>query len=88
MIRSLCESSGTTETIGLEFSVADPFEIADASYLVLVNHLGQHSLWPEVIDVPSGWQVVFGGGERQACLDYVTANWTDITPRSPQVTAP
>lgn len=70
--------------------MADPFEIADASYLVLVNHLGQHSLWPEVIDVPSGWQVVFGGGERQACLDYVAANWADITPRSqsPQVTAP
>jgi MbtH protein len=74
----------------LEFSVADPFEIADASYLVLVNHLGQHSLWPEVIDVPSGWQVVFGAGERQACLDYVAANWTDIMPRSlsPQMTAP
>ena len=70
--------------------MVDPFEIEDASYLVLVNRLGQHSLWPEVIDVPSGWQVVFGGGERQACLDYVAANWTDIMPRnlSPQATAP
>jgi MbtH protein len=60
--------------------VVDPFEIADASYLVLVNDLGQHSLWPEAIDVPAGWRVAFGGGERQACLDYVAANWTDITP--------
>lgn len=70
--------------------MVDPFEIEDASYLVLVNRLGQHSLWPEVIDVPSGWQVVFGGGTRQACLDYVAANWTDILPRnlSPQATAP
>jgi MbtH protein len=70
--------------------VVDPFETENASYLVLVNRLGQHSLWPEVIDVPSGWQVVFGGGERQACLDYVEANWTDIMPRdlSPQATAP
>ncbi len=70
--------------------MADPFDIEDASYLVLVNHLGQHSLWPEVIDVPPGWEVVFGGGERQACLDYVAANWTDITPRnlSPQAIAP
>jgi uncharacterized protein YbdZ (MbtH family) len=70
--------------------MADPFDIEDASYLVLVNHLGQHSLWPEVIDVPSGWQVVFGGGERQACLDYVAANWADITPRnvSSRATAP
>jgi MbtH protein len=70
--------------------VVDPFEIEDASYLVLVNRLGQHSLWPEVIDVPSGWQVVFGGGERQACCDYVAANWTDIMPGSlaPQAIAP
>jgi uncharacterized protein YbdZ (MbtH family) len=70
--------------------VADPFENEDASYLVLVNHLGQHSLWPEAIDVPSGWQVVFGGGKRQECVDYVAANWADITPRSqsPRVNAP
>lgn len=67
--------------------MVDPFEIADASYLVLVNDLGQHSLWPEVIDVPAGWRVAFGGAERQACLDYVAANWADIMPRS-RVAAP
>lgn len=65
--------------------MADPFEIADASYLVLVNQFGQHSLWPEAIDVPSGWQVVFGG-DRQACLDHVAVTWTDITPS--RVSAP
>jgi MbtH protein len=66
--------------------MADPFENEDASYSVLVNHLGQHSLWPEVIEVPCGWQVVFGGGRRQECLDYIAANWSDIMPasRSPQ----
>ena len=70
--------------------MVDPFEIANASYLVLVNSLGQHSLWPESIDVPAGWRVVFGGGERQACLDYVAANWTDIMPKdlAPQASAP
>jgi MbtH protein len=70
--------------------VVDPFEIVDASYLVLVNDLGQHSLWPESIDVPPGWQVAFDAGERQACLDYVAANWTDIAPRdlAPRATAP
>ncbi|MFG2000483.1 MbtH family protein [Spirillospora sp. NPDC048911] len=62
--------------------MADPFENEEAEYLVLVNDQGQHSLWPEFIDVPSGWQVAFGGGGRQECLDYVAANWTDITPRS------
>lgn len=60
----------------------DPFEIDDASYLVLVNDLGQHSLWPEAIDVPAGWRTVFRPGGRQDCLDYVVANWTDITPRT------
>ena len=70
--------------------MADPFENEGASYLVLVNHLGQHSLWPEVIDVPSGWQVVLGASRRQECLDYVAANWTDMlrAGRSPQVNAP
>jgi MbtH protein len=62
--------------------VTNPFENEDASYLVLVNDEGQHSLWPESIDVPSGWQAVFGGGRRQACLDYVEENWTDLRPRS------
>lgn len=62
--------------------MADPFEHEGASYLVLVNDEGQHSLWPEIIDVPSGWQVAFGAGGRPACLDYIAANWTDITPRS------
>jgi MbtH protein len=60
--------------------VADPFENEDASYLVLVNDAGQHSLWPEVIDVPPGWRVVFGPGRRPDCLDYIEANWADIKP--------
>ncbi len=62
--------------------MVDPFENEDASYLVLVNHEGQHSLWPEAIDVPSGWRVVFGGGRRLECLDYIEASWTDIKPAS------
>jgi MbtH protein len=66
----------------LESFVVDPFENEDANYRVLVNHLGQHSLWPEAVEVPSGWQVMFGSSRRQECLDYVAANWTDITPRS------
>ena len=62
--------------------MTDPFENEDASYLVLVNHVGQHSLWPDAIEVPSGWQAVFGPGGRQECLDYVAANWSDIMPGS------
>lgn len=38
--------------------MANPFENADGTYLVLVNEEGQYSLWPGFIDVPSGWTVV------------------------------
>lgn len=61
--------------------MTNPFENENANYLVLVNDEGQHSLWPEAIDVPSGWHTVFNG-ERQACIDHVEANWTDIRPAS------
>jgi MbtH protein len=62
--------------------VTDPFENESASHLVLVNHSGQHSLWPEVIDVPSGWRVVFSSGKRQECVDYIEANWVNAMPGS------
>lgn len=62
--------------------MTNPFEDPDASYLVLVNDEGQHSLWPTFIDVPAGWRSVFGESSRQECLDYVEKNWTDMRPNS------
>ncbi|MEU3745779.1 MULTISPECIES: MbtH family protein [Streptomyces] len=60
----------------------NPFENADAAYLVLVNDENQHSLWPADIEVPDGWTVVHGATSRQACLDYVDTHWTDMRPAS------
>ncbi|MFF7451460.1 MULTISPECIES: MbtH family NRPS accessory protein [unclassified Streptomyces] len=60
----------------------NPFDDAEGRFLVLVNHEGQHSLWPSFAEVPGGWTVAFEENTRQACLDYVTANWTDLRPRS------
>ena len=60
----------------------NPFEDPDARYLVLVNHEGQHSLWPLFAAVPDGWTTVFGEAGRQECLDYIEANWTDMRPTS------
>jgi uncharacterized protein YbdZ (MbtH family) len=62
--------------------MTNPFENPDGSYLVLVNDENQHSLWPAFAEVPAGWKVVFGEASRQACLDYVDSNWTDMRPRS------
>ncbi|WP_329568950.1 MbtH family protein [Kitasatospora sp. NBC_01266] len=58
----------------------DPFEDASAGYLVLVNDEEQHSLWPDGLEVPTGWRAVFGVGGRAECLAYVGANWMDIRP--------
>ena len=60
----------------------NPFEDEDASYSVLINDEGQHSLWPVFADVPAGWKVIFGEDKRQSCLDFIEKNWTDMRPNS------
>jgi uncharacterized protein YbdZ (MbtH family) len=60
----------------------NPFDDPDGTFVVLVNDEDQHSLWLATLAVPAGWRVVHGPDGRQACLDYVEANWTDIRPRS------
>jgi MbtH protein len=60
----------------------NPFDNPDGRFLVLVNDEGQHSLWPSFADTPQGWNQVFGASDRQSCLDYVEAHWTDLRPRS------
>lgn len=65
--------------------MTNPFEDDEGRYYVLVNDEGQHSLWPSFADIPAGWSIVFGEGAgeaRQACLDYVEENWTDLRPKS------
>jgi MbtH protein len=62
--------------------MANPFEDPDASYRVLVNHEGQHSLWPAAQPVPDGWTVVHDTDSRASCLEYIEKNWTDMRPKS------
>ncbi|MEV4643122.1 MbtH family protein [Actinoplanes sp. NPDC049548] len=62
--------------------MSNPFENEDGTYLVLVNHENQHSLWPATIAVPEGWSTVHGEDTRQGCLDYIEKNWTDLRPAS------
>ncbi|CNG71452.1 MbtH-like protein [Mycobacterium tuberculosis] len=62
--------------------MSNPFEDPDGTYLVLVNDEGQHSLWPSFAEVPAGWTVAKEEDTRQACLDYVDENWTDMRPKS------
>ena len=62
--------------------MTNPFDNPDGSFFALVNDEGQYSLWPAHIDIPDGWQVVFGQDGRQACLDYINEHWTDMRPAS------
>ncbi|MFF7177358.1 MbtH family NRPS accessory protein [Streptomyces sp. NPDC008121] len=62
--------------------MSNPFDDPDGTFLVLVNEEGQHSLWPAFAEVPAGWLVALPETDRQACLDYVEENWTDMRPLS------
>jgi MbtH protein len=60
--------------------MTNPFDVEDGTYSVLVNGEGQHSIWPAFAPVPAGWTVVHGPDGREACLDHVRTNWTDMRP--------
>ncbi|MEV4097971.1 MbtH family protein [Streptosporangium saharense] len=60
--------------------MSNPFEDEDGRYLVLVNAEGQHSLWPFSLEIPGGWDVVYGESGRRDCLEFVETNWTDMRP--------
>jgi MbtH protein len=42
----------------------------------------RESVWPVFADVPEGWKIIFGEDKRQACLDFIEKNWTDMRPNS------
>jgi MbtH protein len=60
--------------------MSNPFEDAGAEYYALINDQDQYSLWPVAIEVPAGWTVAHGPADRQACVDHIEVNWTDMRP--------
>lgn len=62
--------------------MTNPFDDPDATFKVLVNDEGQHSLWPAFATVPDGWSVALADTNRQTCLAYVEEHWTDLRPKS------
>jgi MbtH protein len=61
--------------------VSNPFDDQDGAFLVLINDQGQYSLWPAAIEIPAGWRIACQQSSRQASIEYVNANWTDMRPR-------
>jgi uncharacterized protein YbdZ (MbtH family) len=60
----------------------NPFDDENGTFHALVNAEGQYSLWPTFVDVPAGWTIALGPDTRQACLDHIEREWTDMRPRS------
>ncbi|MGW6444319.1 MULTISPECIES: MbtH family protein [Lentzea] len=58
--------------------MTSPLAQAHTMFLVLVSPTGQYSIWPAVLQVPAGWQVVHGVASRQSCADYVDALRVDV----------
>ena len=62
--------------------MTNPFENENGMYTVLINDEGQFSLWPAFIDIPSGWDTIYGEESRKNCLDYISQEWKDMRPNS------
>jgi len=54
----------------------------DTTFRVVVNHEEQYSIWPDYLDMPSGWREVGVSGPKQKCLDHIKEAWTDMRPLS------
>ncbi|WP_148713632.1 MbtH family protein [Chitinolyticbacter meiyuanensis] len=62
------------------------FDREDETFIVLVNHEEQYSIWPHWKAVPGGWRAVEGiRGNKQQVLAFVEQAWTDMRPLSLRV---
>lgn len=59
------------------------FDREDETFIVLVNHEEQYSIWPHWKAVPAGWQAVEGvKGDKKTVLAFVEKTWVDMRPLS------
>ncbi|ALU89438.1 MbtH family NRPS accessory protein [Herbaspirillum huttiense F1] len=64
------------------------FDREDETFIVLINHEGQYSIWPHWKKVPGGWTVVNDAqgqpvkGLKKTVSDYIEQHWTDMRPIS------
>jgi MbtH protein len=61
--------------------MSQQFDDENGSYVVLTNDDGQHSLWPNTIEIPDGWTTTYGPSSRPECIAFTESNWTDMRPR-------
>ncbi|MCG8554358.1 MAG: MbtH family protein [Proteobacteria bacterium] len=54
----------------------------NTTYLVVVNHEEQYSIWPDYRELPSGWRAEGKTGKKAECLEHIDKVWTDMRPLS------
>jgi len=52
------------------------------SYIVVINHEEQYSIWAADREIPNGWKDVGKSGNKEECLNYISEVWTDMRPLS------
>jgi MbtH protein len=52
------------------------------TYVVVVNHEEQYSIWPLDKELPSGWREAGKSGPKESCLEHIKTVWTDMRPLS------
>ena len=60
--------------------MSNPFDDQGGTFVVLINHQGEHSLWPAAAEIPAGWSTAFEQNRREACIEYINQNWMDMRP--------
>jgi MbtH protein len=52
--------------------------MSEDNYQVVVNEIGQYSVWPTTKDCPLGWSVTGFAGTKPECLDHIGQTWQQL----------
>lgn len=59
------------------------FDRENETFIVLINHEGEYSIWPHWKPIPTGWSSIENiKGDKKSVLEYVEEAWTDMRPQS------
>ncbi|MFC5750157.1 MbtH family protein [Actinomadura rugatobispora] len=54
----------------------------EETFVVVINHEEQYSIWPAGREIPAGWREAGVAGGRGDCLEHIARVWTDLRPLS------
>jgi MbtH protein len=52
------------------------------TFIVVINHEEQYSIWPAGQEIPTGWREAGVEGGKSDCLAHIARVWTDLRPLS------